>query len=74
VVSDYNMVTVLNHLSDLLVNNIRRPKHAWIIYGNNAQMRDIKLLKKYLMEAHALKVTTINGNQPTYSFYIAIQR
>jgi DAK2 domain fusion protein YloV len=28
VVSDYNMVTVLNHLSDLLVNNIRRPKHA----------------------------------------------
>jgi dihydroxyacetone kinase-like predicted kinase len=73
VVADYNMVHVLNKLSDLLVDEVRRPKNAYIIYGNDAQMRDIKLLKKYLTETHSLKVSIINGNQPTYSFYIAIQ-
>jgi dihydroxyacetone kinase-like predicted kinase len=72
-VSDNSITKVLNSLSDLLVREIRRPKNAWIIYGNSAQIRDVKLLKKYLTETHSLNVSIINGNQPTYSFYIAIQ-
>ncbi|MDR0739537.1 MAG: DAK2 domain-containing protein [Mycoplasmataceae bacterium] len=73
VVSDKSLTNVLQELSNKLVDEIRKPKLAYIVYGKDAQLRDIKFLKKHLMETHSLKVTVLNGSQPTYSFYIAIQ-
>ncbi|MDR1234511.1 MAG: DAK2 domain-containing protein [Mycoplasmataceae bacterium] len=74
VVSGKNLTQLLQEFSDKLVDELRKPKVAYIIYGRDAQLRDIKSLKKYLTETHSLNVSLVNGDQQTYSLYIAIQR
>lgn len=74
VASSDNMNKTLETTSETLLSKIKRPKKAYIIYGKEAQKRDIRSLEKYLMEKFSLKVTLINGNQSTYFFYIGIQK
>ncbi|GHU30731.1 dihydroxyacetone kinase [Bacilli bacterium] len=73
VASRKNTFDCAKELCDLLRDQIRHPKNAYLIFGANTELRDIKAIKKYLNEVYDLKVTMIRGGQDVYSYYIAIQ-
>ncbi|MDR3330296.1 MAG: DAK2 domain-containing protein [Mycoplasmataceae bacterium] len=71
--ANHNLQNVIRELCDKLIANKRKAKTACVICGIDAEIKDVKFIRKYLAETHNLKVSTVTGNQPTYSFYIAIQ-
>ncbi|MDR3257704.1 MAG: DAK2 domain-containing protein [Mycoplasmataceae bacterium] len=73
VAANRNLQVVIKELCEYIVNEKRKAKSAYIICGVDAQIKDAKFIRKYLSETHDLKVNILTGNQPTYSFYIAIQ-
>ncbi|GHU47169.1 kinase [Bacilli bacterium] len=73
IVAKKNAFECAKVLCDMLIKETKRPKKAYVIFGMNTELRDIKAIKKYLNEAHDLNVVTIHGGQDVYSYYIAIQ-
>jgi DAK2 domain fusion protein YloV len=73
ITSSKNVFDTAKHLIDKLVDETKKAKIAYVICGRGAQLRDIRLIRKHLVEAHGLKTFFISGDQPVYNYYIAVK-
>jgi DAK2 domain fusion protein YloV len=71
--SNRNMQYVCKKIIDRVVNDVKRPKSAYIFYNKQVKTEDINFVRKYINETHFLKVNTIFGNQENYPFIICIK-
>jgi DAK2 domain fusion protein YloV len=72
-VSSKSMSTVCKKMVDKVVDEVKHPKTAYIIYGNKALLEDVELTKKYINEKHLLQAKTMFSNQNLYMFYIGVK-
>jgi len=74
IVSDGKQTTkVAGKLIKELFKENKKAKTAYIIYGKDALMRDVRDIEKIINETLSLKTVIIQGNQPIYSYYIVLE-
>jgi DAK2 domain fusion protein YloV len=60
-------------LINKIIRQVRKPTVVHLITGKDVEIRTSHDIKKYIEETKQLRVIETDGQQPTYSYYIAIQ-
>ena len=66
-------MVVAKELIDYLFSKNKKAKTAYMIYGVEATIRDIRDIEKYISEKYHIKLEKIDGGQKVYSYYIGLQ-
>jgi DAK2 domain fusion protein YloV len=71
--ANIDILTAAKTLIDKIVKEVRKPTVVHLITGKDVEIRITHDIKKYIEETKQLRVIETDGQQPTYSYYIAIQ-
>ncbi|MDR0985861.1 MAG: DAK2 domain-containing protein [Mycoplasmataceae bacterium] len=72
--SSRNLLNVSINVCDELIDNVRKAKNLYVMYGKGTEIRDIRNIKKYIVEKYRMNVQLIPAKQQTYYFYFAVTR
>lgn len=67
-------IVAIKHLIRELISREKKANIATVITGKDATIRDTRDIEKFINEEYGIKCNIVNGEQSTYSYYVAITR
>jgi DAK2 domain fusion protein YloV len=74
VVASKNIISATKKLCDRLIEDIKKPRFAYVFCGRDIVQREKREIIKYLAETYSLETIIVNSGQLLYPYYIALKQ